>query len=69
MFQMWHSCSAVRSLGSQELGAALWEQQGSSTFSLRWISVKGMLCLSWGLLFLVSCWMGSAMSATKDSSR
>lgn len=40
---------------------------GSSTFSLRWIRVKGMVCRSWGLLFLVSCWMGSAMSATKDT--
>lgn len=42
--------------------------KGSSTFSLRWIRVKGMLCLSWGLLFLVSCWMGSAMSATEPHS-
>lgn len=37
------------------------------TFSLRWMRVKGMLCLSWGLLFRVSCWMGSAISATKYS--
>lgn len=48
-----------------EAGVAL---EGSSTFSLRWMRVKGMLCLSWGLLFLVSCWMGSAMSATETHS-
>lgn len=29
--------------------------EGSGTFSLRWIRVNGMVCLSWGLLFLVSC--------------
>lgn len=39
--------------------------EGNGTFSLRWITVNGMVCLSWGLLFRVSCWIGSAMSATK----
>lgn len=29
--------------------------KGNGTFSLRWIRVNGMVCLSWGLLFLVSC--------------
>lgn len=48
--------------------ACSWAGKGSSTFSLRWIRVKGMVCLSWGLLFLVSCWMGSAMSATEPHS-
>lgn len=58
--------------GSEEPGTpaqpAAGAGKGSSTFSLRWIRVKGMVCLSWGLLFLVSCWMGSAMSATEPHS-